>query len=136
MAQALPNVTFNAIGHWLPIVSLARHNQHQQDSVQGNSVSGTNLVADPSNNGTDRNTPHDPIHYHDDDNPAYSLDDDKDLPPSHNTPSNKPPMMQLSHFLHPHSSWTSARSSLRKFMVYGVGCGIEMVLSLQTVNKI
>jgi hypothetical protein len=43
-------------------------------------------------------------------------------------------MMQLSHFLHPHSSWTSARSSLRMFMVYGVGHGIEMVLSLQTVN--
>jgi hypothetical protein len=91
MAQALLDVTFNAISHLLPIVSLARHNQHQQDSVQGNPVSGTNLVADPSNDGTDRNTPRDPIHYHDDDNPTYSLDDDKDLPPSHNAPSNKPP---------------------------------------------
>jgi hypothetical protein len=90
-AQALPDVTFNAISHWLPIVSLARHNQHQQDSVQGNPVSGTNLIADPSNDGTDRNMPHDPIHYHDDDNPTYSLDDDKDLPPSHNAPSNEPP---------------------------------------------
>jgi hypothetical protein len=59
--------------------------------TQFNPVSGTNLIADPSNDVTNRNTPRDPIHYYDDDDPTYSLDDDKDLPPSHNAPSNEPP---------------------------------------------
>ena len=60
MAQAHPDMTFDAIDHWLPLTSLVGSRDIQRDSVQGNPVSGIALAADANDDDADYAMPRDP----------------------------------------------------------------------------
>ena len=81
-------MTFDAISHWLPLVSLQRSDDHQQDSVQDNPVSGIDLAADTSDDSAEYDTPGDPIDCDNKDGLIYGWNDNDDFPlTQHDTPT-------------------------------------------------
>ncbi len=67
MTQTHPDVTFDVVSHWLPFVSLAEHDDHQQDSIQDNPISGIALAADTNVDYVEYATTHDPNYFNGDD---------------------------------------------------------------------